>query len=135
MTVTKKRILYVDDNPDDCELVKTYLGWESIDAVAVGTFAEALSRAKSERFDLYLIDVSLPDGSGIELTLQIRRFDSTTPIIFYSAHGLVPVIEKAMKAGAQKFVEKQIDLDDVVQTIKTYIGAKEIEVEHNKEGR
>jgi CheY-like chemotaxis protein len=134
MATTKKRILCVDDNPDDCELIKTYLGREDIEVVIVGTLAEALSKAKSEHFDLYLIDESLPCGSGIELTLKIRKFDRTTPIIFHSALGPVSVIEKAMKAGAQKFIEKQIDFDDVVRAIKTYLCGKGIDIEQNKDG-
>lgn len=117
----KKRVLCVEDNPDDCDLIKTYLGWENIEVVFAGTSAEGLFKAKSERFDLYLIDETLPDGSGTDLTLQIRDFDKATPILFHSAYGYAPVIEKAIRAGAQQYIKKEGNMDDVVRTIKTHL--------------
>jgi DNA-binding NarL/FixJ family response regulator len=84
--------------------------------------AQGLFKAKAERYDLYLIDEVLPDGSGADLTLQIRDFDKTTPIIIHSAHGHAPVIEKAIKAGAQEFLQKQGDMDGLVRTIQAHLG-------------
>jgi two-component system, NarL family, sensor histidine kinase BarA len=134
MSTTAKRVLCVEDNSDDCELIKTYLGWEAIDVIFAGTCDEALTKAKSEHIDLYLIDERMPDCSEIELTHQIRDFDSTTPIIFHSAHGFAHVVESAMKAGAQKFLQKQGDDDDVVRTIKHFIGAKVTDIPRRKKG-
>jgi DNA-binding response OmpR family regulator len=131
---TKKRVLCVEDNPDDCDLIKTYLGWEDIEVVFAGTSAEGLFKAKSERFDLFLIDEALPDGSGVDLTLQIRDFDKTTPIIFHSAYGYAPIIEKAIQAGAQQYIKKLGDMDDVVRTIKTYLGQERRNAGQSKGG-
>jgi DNA-binding response OmpR family regulator len=121
---TKKRVLCVEDNPDDCDLIKTYLGWEDIEVVFAGTSAEGLLKAKTDRFDLFLIDEALPDGSGVDLTLQIRDFDTTTPILFHSAHCYASSIEKAFQAGAQQYIKKPSVPDDVVRIIKTHLGEK-----------
>jgi DNA-binding NtrC family response regulator len=123
MPPSKKRILCVDNNLDDCKLLKIYLGWEEekIEVIFAQTTAEALFKAKTERYDLYLTEALLPDGSGVELTARIRCFDTTTPIIFHATHAFLYLIENAMRAGAQKFIKKQGDLDDVVRTIKAYL--------------
>jgi FixJ family two-component response regulator len=71
---------------------------------------------------LYLTEALLSDGSGVELTVGIRCFDTATPIIFLATHALFYLIENAMRAGAQKFIKKQGDWDDVVRTIKAYLG-------------
>jgi DNA-binding response OmpR family regulator len=124
MPANKKSVLCVDDNPDDRELIKTYLGWEDIEVTIADAFAEGLARAKSDCYDLYLIEASLPDGSGVDLTRQLREFDSMTPIIFHTDHCSSSTVVSAMSAGAQRYLQKQGDVDFVVRTIKFFLGTE-----------
>lgn len=76
----KRRILCVDDQPDICELVRTILA--DYEVVFASSRTEGLRQVESGMFDLYLLDYSLSDGSGIELATLIRQFDNSTPILF-----------------------------------------------------
>ena len=57
----------------------------AIEVVTGSTIESGVALAGSQKFDLYLLDSWLPDGSGLDLCRQIREFDKATPIIFYSA--------------------------------------------------
>ena len=121
MLSTKKRILCVEDNTEDCELLKIYLELEDFEVVFARTMAEGFSKAKSDRFDLHLIDEHLPDGLGTDLTRQIRVLDSTTPIVFYSARAYESDIQRGLDAGAQAYITKPSDPNQVLEIIKTLI--------------
>jgi len=104
---SKKRILCVEDHSDICELITTVLS----DYEVIGSYskADALVRATTESFDLYLIDYHLPDGTGIELCLLIRSFDRDTPIFFCTGTSSIntTTIETA---GAQQLIKKGAEL-------------------------
>jgi DNA-binding response OmpR family regulator len=102
----RKRILCVEDHADTSALLKTILEQDGYEAVAAGTVAEAIELARSDGFDLYLIDRWLPDGEGIELCRMIRTFDSTTPIVFLTADARETTRAQAMAAGAQGYMVK-----------------------------
>lgn len=76
----KRRVLCVDDNVDICDLVRTILVDYEVDVAQSKT--EGLRKVESGLFDLYLLDYSLPDGTGLELATLIRQFDEFTPILF-----------------------------------------------------
>ena len=121
MSSTKKRILCVEDNAEDCDLLKTYLELEDYEVVFAHTGTEGFRMAKSERFDLHLIDECLPDGLGTDLTREIRVFDSTTPIVFYSASAYESDIQRGLDAGAQIYITKPCDPNHVIEIIKTLV--------------
>jgi CheY-like chemotaxis protein len=121
MTNTKTRILCVDDNPCDCELIKTYLGLAGFEVVICAQLAEALRLAVDQNFDLYLIDLKFPEGSGTELSQQIRRFDEKTPILFHSASAFPGDLQAALIAGAQGYITKPSDPRRVVEIIQDSI--------------
>ena len=117
-----KRILCVDDDPFTCELIKIYLVDAPYELAFAKDLAGSLQLAKSQHFDLYLIDERLPDGSGIDFAREIRTFDSRTPIIFHSASAYAQDIRKGLDAGAQAYITKPSDPDEVVKAIKSIIG-------------
>ena len=86
------------------------LGYEMSNAP---TLTDALRLARGGGFDLYLVDGKLPDGTGVEFCQRIREFDSRTPILFCSASAYPFNIEEARSAGAQKYLTKPIDLDEL----------------------
>jgi CheY-like chemotaxis protein len=117
----KKRILCVDDHTDICDLVGTVL--QDYDVVSAYSMADALKQATAEKFDLYLMDYHLPDGTGLELCLLLRGFDTDTPILF--ATGTSSIIEaQVITAGAQGLIRKSVSFTDelksrVSQLLKT----------------
>src|SRR5678815_5268466 len=100
------RVLYVEDHEDTRELVTLVLEQKSYEVVTGSTIESGVALARSQHLDLYLLDSWLPDGSGLDLCCQIREFDTTTPILFYSAAAYEMDREEAIKSGAQAYLVK-----------------------------
>jgi len=100
------RVLYIEDHDDTRELVTLVLEQRCFEVVTGSTIASGIALAASDRFDLYLLDSWLPDGSGLDLCRQIREFDKTTPILFYSAAAYEIDRDQAMRCGAQAYLIK-----------------------------
>ena len=81
---TPPRILFVDDHEDTRFLVITWLGALGYEVTATHSVSEGLRLAKSECFDLYLLDSRLADGDGKDLCEKLREIDELTPIVFYA---------------------------------------------------
>ena len=101
----KPRILSVDDHGDTLSMLSLMLGGYGYDLTSASSVGEALELARSEDFDLFLLDFLFEDGTGRELCERIREFDPETPILFFS--GSHPnTHHEAMTCGAQGFVMK-----------------------------
>jgi len=95
-----------------------------IEAKAVGTAAQALSSIQTERFDLYLLDVSLPDLDGFDLCRRMRDFDPDTPILFFSGAAYEADEKQGIEAGADAYFIKP-DLDGLLVSIKQVVSRAE----------
>jgi CheY-like chemotaxis protein len=103
MPESKKKILCVEDHEDSCRMVADLL--KDYEVVGVYSKADALTKAMSGSFDLYLLDYHLPDGTGLELCLLIRTFDPDTPIFFCTS--TYSITKKEIEtAGAQGLIMK-----------------------------
>ncbi|HKP83462.1 MAG TPA: response regulator [Pyrinomonadaceae bacterium] len=100
------RVLYIEDHEDTRELVTLVLEQRAFEVVTGSTIANGIALAGSQRFDLYLLDSWLPDGSGLDLCKQIREFDKVTPILFYSAAAYEIDRNQALNCGAQAYLIK-----------------------------
>lgn len=116
----RSRVLIVDDH----ELVRAGLA-ELIDQepdLAVGGEADGVSAAmecvKAERPDVAVIDLSLRDGSGLELIERIHEYDPAIPILVLSMHDELLYAERVLGAGALGYVNKQEPADRVLKAIR-----------------
>ncbi len=109
--MTQPLALIVDDEPDICELLEITLLRMGIDARSVYDLGSAREALQSERFDLCLTDMRLPDGNGIELVRHISQSHPELPVAMITAHGNMESAIEALKAGAFDFVSKPVDLD------------------------
>lgn len=100
------RVLYIEDHDDTRELVTLVLQQRCYEVVTGTTIKTGVFLAGSQKFDLYLLDSWLPDGSGLELCKQIRAFDKATPIVFYSAAAYETDRAQAIESGAQAYLIK-----------------------------
>ena len=100
------RILYIEDHEDTRELVTLLLAQKDYEVITGSTIERGVALAGTEKFDLYLLDSWLPDGSGLDLCQRIRQFDKTTPILFYSAAAYATDHDLALKCGAQAYLVK-----------------------------
>jgi CheY-like chemotaxis protein len=80
----KCRILCIDDHEDTTEMLKLLLIQEDYEVTTAVTMTEALSLAKSQEFDLYVLDRHLPDGSGLELCAKLHEGTPGVPCLFYT---------------------------------------------------
>lgn len=115
---TKSRILCVDDHSATREVLAVIFDRAGYEIVSCATMSEGLSLAASLSFDLYLFDIRLPDGSGIDLARRVRAFDTQTPLVFLSASAYPEDIEAGMKAGAQAYISKPMKMDHLLETVR-----------------
>src|ERR1700756_3788436 len=103
-------VLIVDDEPDLLELVSLTLGRMNLDTRTASDLSSARRLLKTERFDLCLTDMRLPDGDGLDLVAWIQENRTAVPVAVITAHGNVESAVRALKLGAFDFVSKPLDL-------------------------
>jgi CheY-like chemotaxis protein len=124
MSNTKGHILYVEDHDDTRILMTIMLERAGFKITAAQTGADCLRLVQSgECFDLYLLNHTFPDASGVTLCEALRELDAETPILFYSGRALPREKEAALKAGAQDYLIKPQDLFDVAAHAAKWIEA------------
>ena len=111
------RILYAEDDEDTRELVTVILERQTCQVIATGSHDEALRLARAEHFDLYLIDNWMPGISGVRLCQQLREFDQHTPVLFYSGAAYETDRERALASGAQGYLVKPVDGDELIAEV------------------
>ena len=89
-----------------------------------GTAADAVTAARRFRPDLVVMDVRLPDGSGIELCKQLNKMSPTVPCIFYTGDAYEVQRREAEEAGANAFVPKP-DVDALLETVQKFLSESE----------
>jgi CheY-like chemotaxis protein len=126
MRAPLRRILYVDDK-DSLELIEFLLKnfCRNYEITTVGSSNEALVLINSHRFDLYILDYSLVDLSGVELCCYVRQTDISTPIMFCSAMAHQPAKDRAMKAGANEYLVKPVDINVFMETVEKLLPGNE----------
>lgn len=108
--VDKPTVLIVDDEPDLLELVSLTLSRMNLQARTAADVTSARRMLKSEKFDLCLTDMRLPDGDGLDLVAWIQQNRAELPVAVITAHGNVESAVRALKLGAFDFVSKPLDL-------------------------
>ncbi len=106
----KPTVLIVDDEPDLLELVSLTLSRMNLQARTAADVNSARRLLKSEKFDLCLTDMRLPDGDGLDLVAWIQQHRAELPVAVITAHGNVESAVRALKLGAFDFVSKPLDL-------------------------
>jgi DNA-binding response OmpR family regulator len=121
MSSPKGRILCTEDDADTRDLVRFVLTDAGYEIVCTSDAEKAVHLAQNQHFDLYLLDNWMPVMSGRGLTHQLRTFDSTTPILFYSGAGFESDKEDALAAGAQGYLVKPVLNDDLIAEVEKLI--------------
>jgi two-component system response regulator PilR (NtrC family) len=104
------RALIVDDEPDIRDLLSITLGRMQLQVSTAADYASAVKQLGSQRFDLVLTDMRLPDGDGLDLVEWIQAHRPGVPVAVITAHGNVEAAVRALKLGAFDFLSKPLDL-------------------------
>jgi len=130
MPANQGHILYVEDHDDTRILMTLMLEQAGFQVTPVTNGAECIEKVKSgQRFDLYLLNHTFPDASGVTICEMLRDLDNHTPIIFYSGRAMPQEREAAIKAGAQDYLIKPSDLFNVADHAAKWIAAGRISEE------
>ena len=124
MTKTRCRILYVDDHEDSAEMLKLMLSAEDYEVQIAQSLEEAFAKAQTQKFDLYVLDKRLPDGSGTDLCRMLNDIAPGVPCIFYSGDSYEMHRQEAFAAGARAYVPKP-DVDELIQTVHRLMSERE----------
>lgn len=126
MEQTKAHILHVDDHQDTRLMMAALLQDRGYGVMTAGSVAEALELAKDITFDLYILDVRLPDGTGVELCQKLREMRPGIPILYYSAYGDPAEVESALAMCGDAFLRKPVCIADIENLVAKLLrtGAK-----------
>ena len=116
-------ILYVEDDEDTRELVTYVLAKSYYKVIAAANGDDALRLARTNDFDLYVIDNWMSGGSGIDLCKKLREFDTWTPILFYSGAAFERDKQQAFAAGAQGYLVKPAGPDELTAEVIRIVSA------------
>ena len=105
----KERILFVDDDDDQCELMEVGLGRLGFQVRTTSSAAEALELVAQEPFDVVLTDLGLNEMSGLDLCERILGTKPDTVVIVVTAQGSMETAIQAMRVGAFDFLTKPVD--------------------------
>jgi DNA-binding NtrC family response regulator len=111
-------VLVVDDEETARSFVSAALGDAGYEALQAGSLAEAHKAIDAGAADIILLDVVLPDGSGLSLLDRLAREKPSPPVILITAFGEVDMAVEAMKKGAQDFLQKPLDLERLLQAVE-----------------
>jgi DNA-binding response OmpR family regulator len=118
------RILHVDDDPDIRLLMSASMQEFGYQVLTAGTIAEAMQLAQKFRFDLCILDVKLPDGTGIDLCRKLRELFPTTPMLYYSGHADVASSAQALQICGDAYIKKPVSIDELHTTIAYWLEHK-----------
>jgi DNA-binding NtrC family response regulator len=121
------KVLIVDDEEKIRNNFSEILNVEGISTREASCGSEALKAARSQPPSAVLLDLKLPDMSGIEILKELKKIDPDIPIIMVTAHGDIPTAVESIKYGAYDFITKPPDLNELVMTIKKAIDKYELE--------
>jgi two-component system response regulator FixJ len=112
-------VFFVDDEPKVRLVVRKTLERAGMEVTCFESADECLSHLDGERCDLLITDVKMPGRDGIELLAAVRQLQPWLPVVVVTGFGDVPLAVKALKAGAVDFIEKPLDRDVFLETIRT----------------
>lgn len=112
------KILVIGDERSIRNSMKDILLYEGHEVLLAENGMEGLVTVKSEKPDIVFCDIKMPKMEGIEVLERIKEFSVDTPVIMISGHGTIDTAIEAIKKGAYDFIEKPLDLNRLLITIK-----------------
>lgn len=112
------KLLLVEDNIELAENIITYLKTEGNICEHASTLFDALDRVLVYNYDLIILDIMLPDGSGLDMLKELRKHQSTSGILIISARNALEDKVEGLDLGADDYITKPFDLSELNARIK-----------------
>jgi len=119
----KATILYIEDNSDNRMLVRRILLSQDYSLLEAVDGSDALNVLQSERPDLILMDINMPDMDGYTLTAKIKAMPGfeRIPILALTANVMRGDKEKTLEAGCDGYIQKPLDIDQLIREVERFL--------------
>jgi two-component system OmpR family response regulator len=116
------RILRVDDNKDITDTISFYCQSEDIDCNVINQGKKALDSIRHQKFDLILLDVAMPEFSGLDVikSLKEERVIESRNIVIFTASSDQTVLDEIKNSGIKEIFQKPFSLNDFIKLIEKY---------------
>lgn len=118
-------ILCIEDHPDNMTLVRRIIQASDYNLIEAGTGLQGLLMAESQRVDLILLDINLPDIDGYEVVRRLRSSSNPglaqVPVIALTANALKGDVGKVLEAGCDAYMSKPFDIQALLEKINEFI--------------
>ena len=116
-----KSILIIDDEKAICESIKMILEYEGYNVSYSTSPVEGLQNFLSNQYSALLLDIQMPEMNGFEVLKKAKENNPSVSVIIISAHGNVENAVKATRLGAFDFIEKPIDRDKLLISVRNAV--------------
>ncbi len=121
MAQTNPKVLIVEDTPSMAEMYAAFLDGCGYAVSIAATGKAALAAIRSELPDVVLLDIHLPDISGLEILKTVQAEELPCACVVITAHGSINVAVEAMQNGARDFLVKPFTKDRLVVTVRNVV--------------
>jgi two-component system cell cycle response regulator DivK len=120
----KKKVMIVEDNELNMKLFRDLIEASGYETIRTRNGLEALDLARAHRPDLILMDIQLPEVSGLEVTKWLKADDElhSIPVIAVTAFAMKGDEERIRQGGCEAYISKPISVARFIETIKSYLG-------------
>ncbi|MHC4172249.1 MAG: response regulator transcription factor [Planctomycetota bacterium] len=115
----KQHIFFVDDEPRVRKVVDKTLKRLGTKVSCFASARDCLEQLRSQRCDLLITDVKMPEMSGIELLTEVKRFIPWLPVLLVTGYGDIPMAVKVLKMGALNFLEKPLEMQSFLSAVES----------------
>lgn len=119
--MTKSKILYVEDDLTLAFITQDNLRQAGYDVVLCDNKKKALEALNDEKFNLIILDIMLPDGSGMEIAEEIRQKDVSVPILFLTAKVTLESKLAGLKIGADDYITKPYSIEELLLKVQIFL--------------
>jgi two-component system, NtrC family, nitrogen regulation response regulator GlnG len=116
-------LLVIDDEQSVRYSFQRVLESDSVNVLTAATAADGLKELRERRPDVVVLDIQLPDRSGLDVFHEIHAADPRRPVVFVTAHGTTETAIEAMKNGAFDYLVKPVDLERLSQVLRRALEA------------
>lgn len=114
-------ILIVEDEESLARVIELELGYENYETTTVHNGREAFTLLEQQSYDLILLDIMLPEMSGMEILRRFRNFDTTTPVLLLTARDEVYDKVSGLDLGANDYITKPFEMEELLARIRVHL--------------
>jgi two-component system response regulator HydG len=128
--VSPKTILIADDEESHRLMLRAHLEGEGFEVAEASNGQDAVAKASERILDLVLMDIRMPAIDGMEALKRIKKANPDLPVIMMTAYGSIDSAVKALQSGAEDYLTKPLDMDELIIKVKKAIRYRQLEEEN-----